>query len=164
MEDIMSIFFRKRCCFFTWITYTPLSLCLSLSIYIYKWSQVIHNNVPSRLSPQWLCGNSCTWAHVNHHVHHHAQVHELPQSHCSDNWEGMLFSWLHTHTHIYIYIYIILYPIYNLISYILSYKNTSTPILCLNNLFWRSWIYIWNQNVQFAHVSRFATCIKTNWC
>ena len=19
--------------------------------------------VPSRLSPQWLCGNSCTWAH-----------------------------------------------------------------------------------------------------
>ena len=21
------------------------------------------NNVPSCLSPQWLCGNSCTWAH-----------------------------------------------------------------------------------------------------
>ena len=21
------------------------------------------NNVPSRLSPQWLCGNSCTWIH-----------------------------------------------------------------------------------------------------
>ena len=21
------------------------------------------NNVPSRLSTQWLCGNSCTWAH-----------------------------------------------------------------------------------------------------
>ena len=21
------------------------------------------SNVPSRLSPQWLCGNSCTWAH-----------------------------------------------------------------------------------------------------
>ena len=21
------------------------------------------NNVSSRLSPQWLCGNSCTWAH-----------------------------------------------------------------------------------------------------
>ena len=21
------------------------------------------NNVPSRLTPQWLCGNSCTWAH-----------------------------------------------------------------------------------------------------
>ena len=21
------------------------------------------NNVPSGLSPEWLCGNSCTWAH-----------------------------------------------------------------------------------------------------
>ena len=35
--------------------------------------------------PLWLCGNcgnrtSC------------AQVHELPQSHCGDNWEGTLFS------------------------------------------------------------------------
>ena len=40
------------------------------------------NNVPSPLSPQWLCGNriSC------------AQVHELPQSHCGDNREGTLFS------------------------------------------------------------------------
>ena len=27
------------------------------------------NNVPSRLSPQWLCDNSCTWAHDVHHVH-----------------------------------------------------------------------------------------------
>ena len=24
------------------------------------------NNVPSRLSPQWLCGNSCTWAYYAH--------------------------------------------------------------------------------------------------
>ena len=21
------------------------------------------HNMPSMLSPQWLCGNSCTWAH-----------------------------------------------------------------------------------------------------
>ena len=21
------------------------------------------NNVPSKLSPRWLCGNSCTWTH-----------------------------------------------------------------------------------------------------
>ena len=34
------------------------------------------NNVLSQVSPQWLC----------------AQVHELPQSHCGDNWEGTLFS------------------------------------------------------------------------
>ena len=42
---------------------------------------------PSRLSPQWLCGNSCTWAHdVRLHEY------ELPQSHCGDNREGTLFS------------------------------------------------------------------------
>ena len=29
------------------------------------------NNVPSLLSPQWLCGNSCTWAHdVRFDLHH----------------------------------------------------------------------------------------------
>ena len=27
-----------------------------------------------------------------------AQVHELPQSHCGDNREGTLFSWLHIYT------------------------------------------------------------------
>ena len=27
------------------------------------------NNVPSRLSPQWLCGNSCTWAHDVHDIY-----------------------------------------------------------------------------------------------
>ena len=51
------------------------------------------NNVPSRLSPQWLCGNSCTWAHdVRFNRTSCAQVHELPQSHCGDNREGTLFS------------------------------------------------------------------------
>ena len=29
------------------------------NIYIYH-----ENNVSSRLSPQWLCGNSCTWVHI----------------------------------------------------------------------------------------------------
>ena len=31
-----------------------------------RWAKYIcnhENNVPSRLSQQWLCGNSCTWAH-----------------------------------------------------------------------------------------------------
>ena len=52
-------------------------------IYIYNIYICNHeNNVLSRLSPQWLCGNrtSC------------AQVHELPQSYCGDNREGTLFS------------------------------------------------------------------------
>ena len=60
-----------------------------------------------RLSPQWLYGSSCTWAHDVRFVHHDirimmyrlcinrtscAQMDELPQSHCCDNWEGTLFS------------------------------------------------------------------------
>ena len=32
-------------------------------IYIYIYIYNDENNVPSQLSPQWLCGNSCTWAH-----------------------------------------------------------------------------------------------------
>ena len=32
-------------------------------IYILYMLYYHKNNVPSRLSPQWLCGNSCTWAH-----------------------------------------------------------------------------------------------------
>ena len=28
------------------------------------------NNVPSRLSPQYICGSSCTWTHGVHDVHH----------------------------------------------------------------------------------------------
>ena len=27
------------------------------------------NNALSQLSPQWLCGNSCDWAHDVHDVH-----------------------------------------------------------------------------------------------
>ena len=32
-------------------------------LYIYIYICYHENNVPSRLSPQGLCGNSCTWAH-----------------------------------------------------------------------------------------------------
>ena len=32
-------------------------------MYIYICICYHENNVPSWLSPQWLCGNSCTWAH-----------------------------------------------------------------------------------------------------
>ena len=61
--------------------------------YIYYIYTCIHeNNVPSWLSPQWPCDNSSTWAHDSC-----AQVHELPQGHCGDNWEGILFSWLHVY-------------------------------------------------------------------
>ena len=36
--------------------------------YIYIYICNNQNNVPSRLSPQWLYGNSCTWAHDVHDV------------------------------------------------------------------------------------------------
>ena len=33
-------------------------------IYIFIYYKYYHkNNVPYRLSSQWLCGNSCTWAY-----------------------------------------------------------------------------------------------------
>ena len=30
---------------------------------IYIYDVISENNGPSYLSPQWLCGNSCTWSH-----------------------------------------------------------------------------------------------------
>ena len=32
-------------------------------MYVYINAIMKTNNVPSRLSPQWLFGNSCTWEH-----------------------------------------------------------------------------------------------------
>ena len=37
-------------------------------MYIYIYIYYHENNMPSRLSPQWLCSNRCTWAHDVHHV------------------------------------------------------------------------------------------------
>ena len=37
-------------------------VCMYVCIYIYMYICNHENNVPSRLSPQWLCGNSYTWA------------------------------------------------------------------------------------------------------
>ena len=36
---------------------------VSIYAYIYTYIYNHENNVPSQLSPQWICGNSCTWAH-----------------------------------------------------------------------------------------------------
>ena len=56
------------------------------------------NNVPSQLSSQLPCGNSCTWAYLGTSC---AQVYELPPSQCGDNREGTLFSWLHIYKNFY---------------------------------------------------------------
>ena len=37
--------------------------CIYIYIYIYIRTCNYENNVPSQLSPQWLFGISCTWAH-----------------------------------------------------------------------------------------------------
>ena len=36
---------------------------MGVFIYIYIYIYYHENNVPSRLSPQWPRGNSCTWTH-----------------------------------------------------------------------------------------------------
>ena len=41
-----------------------ISLCIYIYIAIMQSAICNHeNNVLSQLSPQWHCGNSCTWAH-----------------------------------------------------------------------------------------------------
>ena len=55
----------------------------------------------------WQLMHLCTWCTV---INLSAQVHELPQSHCVDNREGTLFSWLHIHIYIHTYIYIYIKP------------------------------------------------------
>ena len=37
------------------------------------------SKVPSRLSPQWPCGSSCTWAHNLWLKKHSANVHHVPK-------------------------------------------------------------------------------------
>ena len=36
---------------------------LDIHIHIHTYICNHENNVLSRLSPQWVCGNSCTWTH-----------------------------------------------------------------------------------------------------
>ena len=50
-------------------------------MYIYIYICNHENNVPSRLSPQWLCGNSYTWAHdvrlIGHMIEHMMYIYTL---------------------------------------------------------------------------------------
>ena len=48
---------------------------ISHNIYMQSWNTMY---VPSRLSLQWLCGNSCTWAH-DPRLHHDAQSLQMLQ-------------------------------------------------------------------------------------
>ena len=46
--------------------YIYIYIYMYIYIYIYVYICNHENNVPSRLSPEWLCGNSYTWAHDTH--------------------------------------------------------------------------------------------------
>ena len=62
------------------------------------------NNVPSRLSPQWLCGNSCTWAHdVRFHI---AGTNEPKSAQQAYYAHLASVSWI-TYDHLYYAIYIL---------------------------------------------------------
>ena len=53
------------------------------------------NDVLPRLSPQWLCGRSCTWAHDVRYIH-------IPTYIC-------IHIYIYTHIYMYVYIYIYIY-------------------------------------------------------
>ena len=66
-------------------------LYIYIYIYIYICIYAIMKTMCPRL-PQWLCSESYDWAHDKRlqHCSSCAQVHELPESHGGDNWEGMI--------------------------------------------------------------------------
>ena len=115
-------------------------------IYVYIWSKVIEDTQSAQISQKqderniyvyeimkrmWppgyhqngFCGNSYTWAHDGHISRTSCTlVHELPQSHCSDDWEGILFSWSYIYIYIYIYIFVCVYK-YNYFIKSVDAKN-----------------------------------------
>ena len=71
------------------------------------------NNVPSWLSLQWLCGNSCSWAHgVISTMYTYLYIHIYTYIH------------IHLYIHIYIYIYIHIYIYIYIYTYIYTHTHT----------------------------------------
>ena len=78
-KAIVVITSRAHCFYIAYILHPS---CLYIYIYIYVCLCVCmgnhKNNVTSRLSLQWLFGNSCTWGHDVYHVHcvhHYIYIH-----------------------------------------------------------------------------------------
>ena len=77
-------------------------------IYMQSWKQCVLSVITTMAL--WQLMHLCTWYTVLRNRASCVQVHELPQSHCGDNQEGTLFSWLHIYMiYMYIYIYIYIY-------------------------------------------------------
>ena len=84
------------------------------------------NNVPSRLSPHWLCDNACTWAHDVHHVlkcmsYHKAIVVISGRAHWFHNMCVYICICICIYMYIYIYIYIYIYTYIYTCIYIYIY-------------------------------------------
>ena len=89
-------------------------------IYIYIYTCNHENKVPSQLSPQWLCSNSCTSAHdVRLHIYMFSWLHVYYAHLAFVRFEHSVCcgSLMTTYIYIYIYIYILIH-IYLLYIYI----------------------------------------------
>ena len=61
-----SIYYIVLHCIYIYIYHIHIYIYTFIYLYIYICCH--ESNVPSRLSPQWHCGNSCTWAHDNIYI------------------------------------------------------------------------------------------------
>ena len=78
----------------------------------------------SLLSTLWFIGPAmCNWTWC-------VQVYQLPQTHCGDNHESTLFSWLHKYIYLYVHTYLYIYiPIYIYIHLCNQKNNVPSPVI-----------------------------------
>ena len=104
------------------------------NIYILIYTCNHENNVPSRSSPQWLYGNSCTWAHdvrlyilIYLYIYLYILIYIYIYIHLKYIYifKVYIYIYIYIYIHIYIYIYI----------YLCIYKYIY--ILKLNKFFYR---------------------------
>ena len=88
-------------------------------IYIYIYIYICYHeyHVPSRLSPQWLCDNSCTWAHEPYIIF---MITYILRSSCFCEIGALCVSWI-TYDHLYIYVYIYIYVCIYIYIYVYIY-------------------------------------------
>ena len=93
--------------------YIHIHTYIYIHVYISIYICYHEKNVPSRLSPQWLCGNACTWAHTlepyimcpSAWVFIFFMITYILRSSCFCEIWAHCVSWI-AYDHLYIYIYI----------------------------------------------------------
>ena len=119
-----------------------------MCVYIYIYA-IMKNNVPSRLSPPWLCGNSCTCVFLLWDLSTLCVVDHL--------WP------LYIYICIYIYIYIYIY------TYIVIYNELKILVLPIGFQFSNNYSWQWSPpTLLFRKVFdllsyRKTTCIPITW-